>query len=424
MPFFGENEGSKSRHSVTLSFGDIEMQIAHFTNAYLPVISGVVRSVSSFREALTRLGHNVFVFAQDSNGYEDREPFVFRYPAINLPLAGDFPAVIPISSFIDQLLPPLKLDVIHAHHPILLGQAAANKAQELNLPFIFTFHTRYREYSHYFPLPQEIVQEFLKGAIDHWLMDFMRKCQHIVVPTPSMRQVLENDYGLRERVSVIPTGIDLKPYKQADGEAIRAENDWNGKRIMVSVGRMAQEKNWPTLLEAGAIAMQKHKDLYFILIGDGPDRDDLEDLTFELGIADRVEFTGKLPFEEVPGYLKAADFFGFSSVTETQGLVSLEALAAGLPVIAIDATGTRDVVEDNKVGLLTENNGQALAAAMDRLLSEDDLMNRFRGAALAHAASFDIMTQAKKLLEVYQQAREDKQANRYVSLERKKEIVD
>ena len=141
------------------------MHIAFFTNFYLPVVNGVSRSVESFRKELTRQGHNVFIFAQSANGYEDEVPFVFRYPSFTLPVYVEVPAVIPVSPFIDQLLPTLKLDMIHTHHPFLLGSTAARKAEELSLPLVFTFHTQYQEYTHYIPLPQETFQEFLKGAI-------------------------------------------------------------------------------------------------------------------------------------------------------------------------------------------------------------------------------------------------------------------
>jgi 1,2-diacylglycerol 3-alpha-glucosyltransferase len=394
------------------------MHIAHFTNTYYPVISGVVRSVSAFRQALVKLGHNVFVFAQEDNGVEDPEPFIFRYPSINVPLAGDFPAVIPISSFIDQLLPSLKLDVIHSHHPILLGQAAAKKANDHNLPLIFTFHTQYREYSHYFPMPQEIVQDFLREAIDHWLMEYMKKCQHIIVPTESMRRLLAKDYGLHSHVTVIPTGIDLEPFKKVDGEEIRASQDWDDDIVMITVGRLAPEKNFETLIRAGALAIKKQPKLRLVIIGDGPDRDDLEELARDLEIASRVDFLGKVSFDEVPAYLKAADFFGFASVSETQGLVSLEALAAGLPVVAVDATGTRDVIKDGAVGLLTENTPEALAGGIIRLLEDPDLMRRFRSQTMETAASFDILRQARRLVDVYHQAIETKRAGQHVRLEK------
>ncbi|NJN43578.1 MAG: glycosyltransferase family 4 protein [Anaerolineae bacterium] len=109
--------------------------------------------MSAFRQSLSALGHNVFIFAQQSSSYEDAEPFIFRYPAVQLPMQIKIPAAIPISPFVDRLLPTLKPDVIHTHHPFLLGQTAAVKAEELGLPLIFTFHTRYRQYVHYFPVP-------------------------------------------------------------------------------------------------------------------------------------------------------------------------------------------------------------------------------------------------------------------------------
>jgi 1,2-diacylglycerol 3-alpha-glucosyltransferase len=358
------------------------MHIAHFSNTYRPVISGVVRSVSSFRSALTELGHNVFVFAQHSNDYEDEEPFIFRYPAINLPLGGDAPAAIPISPCIDQLIPALKLDLIHSHHPILVGQVAANKAAELNLPLVFTFHSQYSIYTQYFPISQETVQDFLKDTIENYVRDYVKKCQHIVVPSGSMREILAEKYGVEDRVSVIPTGLDLKPYRKADGEMVRHRRGWENDIVLISAGRLAPEKNWEMLIKAVGRVLPRHPKLRLVLIGDGPEREALGKLAKSLEIANRVEFTGKIPFEEIPNYLKAADFFGFASTTETQGLVTMEAMACGLPVVAVDATGTCDVVTHEVEGLLTKNDVEDLAEAIERMLSEEGILGRYQEAAL------------------------------------------
>ena len=218
------------------------MRIAFFTNTYYPIISGVVRSVSSFRQALSDLGHSVFVFAPGNPESNDQEPFIFRYPSLDIGLPGKVPAMIPIWSFVDKLLPPLKLNVIHSHHPILLGNVAATKAEELNVPLVFTFHSQYREYSRYVPLTQELVQEFVKDVIDSWLVDYINRCQHIVVPSESIRQLLAKDYGVTNRVTVIPTGLDLAKYQQADGEAVRRARGWENDRILISAGRLAREK--------------------------------------------------------------------------------------------------------------------------------------------------------------------------------------
>jgi glycosyltransferase involved in cell wall biosynthesis len=389
------------------------MHIANFTNTYLPVVNGVVRSIRSFRDEWTRQGHNVFIFAQEAD-YVDKDPFIFRYPSLNLPIGVDIPTAIPLSPFIDRLLPIIKLDVIHTHHPFLLGQTAAIKAQELNLPLVFTFHTQYREYTHYVPFPAEAVQDFLKTAVDRWLQDFMRRCQHIIIPSESMRERLVAEYGLKNRFTVIPTGIDLEAYRTANGEKIRKRRRWQKDFVMISVGRLALEKNWPVLLHATALVLKDYPKFRLVLIGDGADKESLEDLAKELGIKRRVTFTGKIPFAEIPSYIKAADLFGFASITETQGLVTLEAMAAGLPVVAVDASGTRDILKHRQQGYLVENDPEALAAGIKKLIENPDRMKRFSEAAYKKAEKFSIEKLTNKLEGVYEQAIRDKEKNRFV----------
>jgi len=391
------------------------LHIAFFTNFYHPIINGVVRSVASFRETLMKQGHNVFVFAQSDGSYKDNEPFIFRYPSLPLP-SGEISAAIPVSPFVDQLLPALKLDVIHTHHPILLGQTAARKAAELGLPLVFTFHTQYWEYTHYIPFPQEVIQEFLKNAVHKWLKEFMQKCQHIIIPSESMKEILVRDYGLEERYTVIPTGTNLEPYQRADGKTLRKEKGWQDETILISVGRLAPEKNWETLLHAFAKVYLEHPNLRLVLIGDGPAKESLQTLASELGIAEQVTFTGTIPFEEIPAYLKASDAFSFASVTETQGLVTIEAMAAGLPVVAVDGSGTRDIVEHGKQGYLVENDASALAKGLNQLLSDPGQMKRFRHNALKKAKTFDVDLLSKEMISVYEQAIQDKKADQYVTL--------
>ena len=361
------------------------LHIAQFTNTYHPSINGVVRSVSVFRQALTDLGHNIFIFAQHASRFEDTEPFIFRYPAIELPISPPYALPIPVSPFVDRLLPSLKLDVIHSHHPFLLGQAAARKANQLDLPLVFTFHTRYDEYSHYVPLNQT----FVKGVITEWLRDYLQHCQHIITPSNSIKQMF-TDHGVIDRVTTIPTGIDLAPFRAADGQSLREERGWGKDKVLISVGRLAVEKNWSTLLAAAGQVMRQHREVRLVIIGEGEEHNALLHQAQELGIADRVDFTGLVPFADIPRYLKAADLFCFASVTETQGLVTMEAMAAGLPVVAVNATGTRDEVEHGQEGLLTDNDSAALAQAIHQVIEDETLWQQFRQAAGKKAAAFDI----------------------------------
>jgi 1,2-diacylglycerol 3-alpha-glucosyltransferase len=386
------------------------MHIGFYTNAYHPTISGVVSSVSSYRKALTELGNNVFIFTPHAENYTDTEPFIFRYPSINVPNLPDLPLVIPISTAIDHIMPSLKLDVIHSHHPILLGQTAASKSEKMDLPLVFTFHTRYREYSHYFSLNQE----FVKEQIDNWLCEYLGKVHHIIAPSESMRRILAENYGFTEQVTTIPTGIDFSKYKTTDRDLMRKNQGWNNDIILISVGRLALEKNWETLLMAAAEVINKYSDVRLVIIGAGTEHEDLQELTEELGIAGQVEFTGKVEPEDVSAYLAAADIFCFASITETQGLATLEAMAAGLPVAAVDASGTSDAVENGIQGFLTPNDSVALAYAIERMVVNPDLRDRMGSAAKIRAREFDIILLAKKLLDVYEIAMGNAKAGRYV----------
>ena len=384
------------------------MHIAYFSNTYLPIINGVVRSVSSFRKALTELGHNVFVFAQQQNDYQDMEPFIFRYPSIFPPVDMDLPLVIPISSHIDWVIPILKLDVIHTHHPILVGQAAANQAEELQLPLVFTVHSRYREYINYAPFSQEAVQGFLKSAVYNWMEDFMRRCTHLVIPSQSVLDILVEDYGLESGYTVIPTGIDLEPYRAADGEKIRAEMGWGEDWVVISTGRLSVDKNWSVLIKAFSQVAEQYPNSRLVILGGGMEKDNLEELAARLGVGQQVQLLGFVPYDQVPGYLKAADIFSFSSVIETQGLVTMEALASGLPVVAVYASGTRDIVSHGQQGLLVEEDPQALARGICRLRQDQGLFRKMSEAALERAQDFELKTLARKLVGVYECAMEDK----------------
>lgn len=395
------------------------MHIAYFTNTYFPVVSGVVQSIQTFRNSLTTNGHNVFIFAQHAENHKDTEPFIFRYPAFTLPMQQKYPVTIPVSPHVDWLLPSLKPDVIHSHHPFLLGQTAAQKAAELRVPLVFTHHTRYQLYSHYVPLNQKLV----KFAIDDYLVEYMKKCHHIVVPSESIKQILADDFGITAQITAVPTGMNLSLWDAVNGDSVRRECGWGDDIVLISVGRLAKEKNWPTLIKAVAQVMRQRDNVRLVLIGDGDERKSLQKLTRELDIANRVEFTGNIPHEQVIAHLKAADLFCFASVTETQGMVTMEAMAAGLPVVAVDATGTSDVLTHEQEGLLTDNDSDALAQGIEQMLAQPERCHNFREAALKRAKTLSTEAQAKKMESVYQRAIDDQRGGRTVQVTQPKLAV-
>jgi glycosyltransferase involved in cell wall biosynthesis len=386
-----------------------KMHIGFFTNTYRPTMSGVVRSIDTFHEAFTNMGHTVFIFAQKAANYEDSEPFIFRYPAFEVPWANDYAFPIPYSRSISSILPSLKLDVIHSHHPFLLGETATNIAKSLNLPMVFTFHTRYDEYTHYVPFNPD----FSKMVIDRWMGRYLEKCQHIITPSESIKKILIES-GIEGDITAVPTGINIAPFQEADGQPVREQLGWGDDIVLISIGRLAKEKNFETLLKAAAQVMRDRSHVRLVIVGGGLEEKPLIKLAEDLGIAERVKITGTIPFEEVPSYLKAADIFCFASVTETQGLVTMEAMAADLPIVAVDATGTSDAVEHGKDGLLTENDAGALAAALEQVIDDAQLRQHLMEGAKEKVQWFDINRQAQRMLGVYEEAKEAKQENRYI----------
>lgn len=385
------------------------MHIGFFTNTYRPTMSGVVRSIDTFREAFISMGHSVFIFAQKAHDYEDSEPFIFRYPALEVPWANDYAFPVPYSSSIDKILPSLKLDVIHSHHPFLLGETAAAKAKALKIPMVFTFHTRYDEYTHYVPFSPDLT----KFALDQWMARYLEKCQHIVTPSESIKQILI-DQGIEGDITAVPTGINIVPFQEADGQPVREKLGWGDDIVLISVGRLAKEKNFETLLRAAAQVMRERRHVRLVIVGGGLEEKSLTKLAQKLGVAEQVQITGTIPFEEIPSYLKAADIFCFASVSETQGLVTMEAMAADLPIVAVDATGTSDAVQDGKDGLLTDNDPEALAAALEKVIDNAGLRQHLQKGAQEKVQYFDRNRQAQRMLEVYAQAKEAKLANRYI----------
>ena len=391
------------------------MHIGFYTNAYSPTISGVVRSVSSFRKALTELGHNVFVFSPQTDDFEDDEPFIFRYPSFDLPQFPDLPFVIPISSSIDHILPSLKMDIIHSHHPVLLGQTAANNSTKFNLPLVFTFHSRYWEYSRY---AGTFGQDFVKDQIDNILCDYLQKCHHVITPSDSLRQTLYSEYGVKGQITTIPTGIDAALFENLNRLKERQKRKWIDEIVLISAGRLAIEKNWETLIEAAAIVMLKYPNVRLVLLGDGSEGKKLRKKAKHLGIGGRVEMPGGIDLDQVGHYLVAADVFCFASVAEAQGLVTLEAMAAGLPVAAVDGSGTRDVLEDGVQGFLTVNDAEALGKGIEKLVADQELRLKMGAAAKMRAREFDIVNQAKKILEVYGQAQESSRQGKLIRCNR------
>ena len=374
------------------------MRIAIFSNAYLPSISGVVNSITLFRKGLIAAGHEVHVFAPEYEEYEDEEPYIFRFPALDLSDQLDISIIVPIKNRIEPTVEGIKPVLIHSQHPVWMGDLAVSFARSLNIPLVFTFHTQYEKYvQHYTPIASK-----LAGLItDEVIKRYLRNCEHVVVPTESVREMLAKNYGIERGVSVVPTPVDLVKFQDIQPEKIRASFGLEGKEVLLFVGRLAREKGLDMLLQAFTLIQELRPGVRLLLLGRGPYEGTLKAQLANFGFRDLVIFAGAVPYEEVPGYYAAADLFVFPSTTETQGLVIIEAMAAGLPVVAVRAPGAVDVLTEGG-GVLTENKSEAFAREVVDILADSGRQKELRDEALRAVERYSISDATARMLNAYE----------------------
>jgi glycosyltransferase involved in cell wall biosynthesis len=379
--------------------GESLMRVLMMTNTYLPHVGGVARSVESFTRRLREQGHRVLVVAPEFEGRDEQEEDTIRVPAIQKFNGSDFSVRLPILNLLADQMHEFKPDIIHSHHPFLLGDTALRIAAAHDLPIVTTHHTMYEQYTHYVPVQFPVFERF----VVHMATEYANLCQHVIAPSQSVADVL-TQRGVTTTITVIPTGIDLSAFGQGDGGAWRAKlNMLAGAFVVGTVGRLAPEKNLGFLAEAVAAFLLRHSGARFLVVGSGPSRATLEQVFAQHGLEDRLHFTGSLQGQELIDAYHAMDVFAFASQSETQGLVLAEAMAAGRPVVAVNASGVREALRDGVNGIMLANQSvDDFAAALVHLSSmPDDERQAMRREALSTAAEYDAGLCAAALGEIY-----------------------
>ena len=382
------------------------MKIGIFTDSFRPYTSGVVRSIELFSREFTVSGHQVYIFGPDYPlTHPPKEEGVFRFVSVPWPTMPDFSLPIPISVQLGPTIKRLGLDIIHVHSPFLMGSLGARAARRYKLPLIFTFHTLYEQYVHYFPF----IEKTSKQLVQIIARDFCNRCNMVVAPSQLIVNYLRR-IGVEAPIVAIPTGIDLREFNDLDQNWLRDNYGVkrNEEKVLLFVGRLGKEKNVAFLLKSFHYVHGKHPKTRLVLVGKGPQESYLRQLCRQLGIEDKVIFTGILPRQVIVHCYASADLFVFPSVTDTQGLVIGEAQATGLPVVAIRAYGPAEMVSHHEDGLLTDPTLPSFTDAILQLLQDQDLYNRMSKQALANASRISSSYCAERMLEVYQDLLEDK----------------
>lgn len=375
------------------------MQIVMMTNTYLPMVGGVSRSVAGFTQAFRAAGHGVLVVAPTFPGTPPTEEDVVRMPAIQRFHGSEFSVGLPVPGMLLPRLERFAPDIIHAHHPFLLGDTALRSAAHFNVPAVFTHHTMYEQYTHYMPGDSPAMRQFAEAIAT----EFANLCDHVIAPSGSIAEILRCR-GVTVPITVIPSGIDLEQFVAAQGGRGRVGCGIPpDARVIGHVGRLAKEKNLGFLVRAVARVLCKRPDAWFLVVGSGPGEAEIRSTCEAAEVAGRLRLVGRLDNQELADAYAAMDVFAFASLAETQGLVLAEAMAAGTPVVAIDAPGARDVLIDGVNGRLLETaDEEVFATAMADLLDlPTQRMEHFRRQARATATSLAMPICVERMLQLY-----------------------
>lgn len=378
------------------------LRIAMFTNNYLPFIGGVPISIARLRQGLEQLGDKLLVVAPRYKDQPEVEDHVLRVPS--LLAMGEKHEFRLANIFLGRIRKRVRAfhpDIIHLHHPFWLGSLGLFVARRLKVPAIYTYHTRLEHYAHFVPLPGLI----FRNLISHTLIKrFANKCDGVIVPTDSTEEYLRM-IGVKTPTFVQPTGIEYKRFQTVTDNEIsklRQTLKLTDEKIFISVSRLSNEKNIDFMIEAiSQLRQETNKPFHFLMIGEGHQKDRLQNKIQELGLETHFTLIGAVPPEDMAVWYRLGDAFLFASKSETQGMVILEAMAAGLPVVAVRSSGIDDVVRHGYNGFKTPERQDQWCIQVKRLLEDDELRQMLSGQALAFAKDFSVEQFASDVREIY-----------------------
>ncbi len=373
-----------------------DLKIAMLTDTYIPQVNGVATSVNLFKKYLENLGEKVYVFAPMVPKNENN---AFKVSGLKFFWEKQHRLAIPISHKISNLTSKLNIDVIHSHAPFSMGFQALRVSEKLGIPHVHTYHTLLTEYRHYVPLPFRPTEEAVK-EFSAW---FCNLTDAVIAPTDKIKEELIS-YGVTVPIKVLPTGIDVENFQKPLTFSLREKYSIpSDHKIVLYAGRIAKEKNVDFLLESFALLRSSIKKVTLVMAGNGPEVQETLHRAHRLGISENVILTGYVKRDMLVEYYRQADVFAFASVTETQGLVVLEALAAGLPVVAVGKEGVKDVLK-NGVGciLLDEVELVSFTKALERVLKDRTLSEKMSLDGVKYVTEhWSMNTMARKLDEIY-----------------------
>lgn len=408
------------------------MRIAIFIDDYLPSVHGVATSTVNFKEALEALGHEVYVVAPKVDGYDDNDDHIIRVPSSkNVFFEKRYTANV--YPGLARKLDKYQFDIVHSQTQFYLGVLAHSVAKRQKIPHVTTIHTLYTELIDDYPfmitagvvaltvampvvlrtrpilptmsrdqilkLDKEAIKDMMSKQGWRLTAGFANKCDACISPSKHLAKILVDEGGLMAPQYIFPNGINTKRYRQAD-VSLSPIKKARGEKFIICVARISPEKRQAVLIEA--MPHIKDKNIKLVLVGGGPYEEKMKKRAEELGVEDRVIFTGMCNSDQVAALLKQADVFTLASYHfDNQPMTFLEAASSGLPIVYCDEQMTEALTKKNSI--LTDGiEGEDFARVFNELFADEERLKRLSAGALKVAKEYDSLTMAEKMVELYE----------------------
>jgi 1,2-diacylglycerol 3-alpha-glucosyltransferase len=382
------------------------MKIALFTDTYPPEINGVSVSVGLHQKVLLDQGHEVLVITTNPFGKQIViDAGVIRIPGVELKKLYGYRLSTFFSAKAYQYIRKWQPDVIHIHTDVGIGIFGKITAFFLKVPTVVTYHTMYEDYTHY--------AGFLKGLASRVVKQFSKsiaeQCTEFISPSLKTKEKIRS-YGVDRFINIVPTGIDFSRFQRTSLDAHKlaeVKNRWilPGEKVLLSLGRVAKEKSMDVILKGFAKVIQSGEDhIRLLMVGDGPDRHGLIELTNQLGISDKVSFVGAVPILEVPYYYQLADVFVSASLTETQGLTFMEAMVSDRLVLCRFDENLAELIRHQQTGFIFSDEEDFVRQVKTIFSLTKEKRETIKGDVATAVNRYSLPNFYQNLIEVYQRA--------------------
>src|SRR3989338_526403 len=326
------------------------MKIVFFTDTYMLQINGVVSSIDSYSKELRRRGHDVYNFCPRSPEYNIRNKYIQTCASTSFKSYPGYRIGAPLVWMIKDVIKTNGFDIIHSHSPASMGFAGLYMSRHCKIPLIASYHTHLPDYAHYiYKSNIKLIEKLTKKFIWKVCRYYYNRANHVITPSEGMRNILRR-HGIKKPMTVIPTGIEIKKISTSKKKLREKYNIARNKKIILHVGRITREKNIPAIIKA---VKDTDTDLY--ITSGGPYMEKIKELVHQENMDEKIKFLGFVSRKKLDELYRLSDAFIMASKTETQGLVLLEAIRGGLPIVVLKAPVIADFVKQNKIGYVASN---------------------------------------------------------------------